>query len=400
MYRDGNYRVVLETKGSFTCPSEAGLIDEDRKLCDQLLNETQPIPSDILFGDDHFPRFHRNLRGRSEARICLDLHPRVAPSVENLYICGRREFEGLIEGHNDPWVKAIPFYGPRPQPDHTFGFKWTNFTEEHRRKLGIEPTEKSYYTAREDIYFPYLTVEVKCGKQGLDLADMPNINSMTTVLRGVVDVFRRAGRAKDVHRRVLGFSISHDDNGVRIHAHYPEIDGDKTTYWRETLKDFSISNDKGKDRWVCYHFTLNVCQKFALPFLKRLQAAINTLPDPITQQTGLVATFDEFSVQSSQDDISASDSQDGFKKPRTVRGLNAELKTLIQSLQRQLEQQRKEAKEQEQLLLTQLEQQREESERQRKEAEQQRKEADQHQKELMMMLKQQGDQIKQLLDKR
>ncbi|KAJ9648666.1 hypothetical protein H2198_010968, partial [Neophaeococcomyces mojaviensis] len=394
VYKDGNYPVVLETKGSFMRPSEAGLIAEDREFCDKLLTATQPLPDDVLFDDDHFPRLHLNLRGRSEARLCVDLHPRVVPSVENLYIGGRHEFEGLIEGHNDSWVKSVPFYGPRPQPDHTFGFKWSNFTEEQRRKLNIEPTEKSYYTAREDIYFPFLTCEVKCGKQGLDLADRPNTHSMTIIQRGVVDVYRRANRAKDVHRRVLGFSVSHDDNGVRMYAHYPEIDGDKTTYWRETLKDFSLGNDKGKDRWACYHFTLNVCQLFALPFLQQLKVVIDQLPDPIMQQAELASTLDEISVQSSQDDASAPELQDdGFKKPRSGRGLNAELKTLIQSLQRQLEQQRKESKERERLLLSQLEQQ-------RKEAEQQRKEADEQQKELVKMLKQQSDQMKQLLDKR
>ncbi|KIW09745.1 hypothetical protein PV08_12029 [Exophiala spinifera] len=385
-YKDVNYPVVLETKGSFMRPSDAGLVKEDQILCKKLLYTHQPRPDQSLF-DDRFDKFQTLIRGRSEARVFLDLHPLLVPSVENLYISGQEEFHGLIEGHNDPWVKGISFYGPRPQPDRTYGFKWSNFTELQRRKLGIEPWEKSYYTAREDIYFPFLTSEVKCGKQGLDLADRPNAHSMTVALRGIVDVFRKANRASEVHRRALGYSISHDDRSVRIYAHYPEVEGDNTSYFRETIKELNIGDERGEHRWISHQFTLNVCQIFAPALLKRLTAVIDELPDPLTR-TLEPASMDELSVQSSQDDSSAPESQDeGFRKPPRGRGLNAEFRTMIQNLQRQLEQQRKDAKDRETLLAAQLEQQRKDSEQQRKDSEQQRK-------ELVQLLKQQSDQIK------
>ncbi|KIW13813.1 hypothetical protein PV08_06593 [Exophiala spinifera] len=347
-YKDVNYPVVLETKGSFMRPSDAGLVKEDLILCEKLLYTHQPRPDQSLF-DDRFDKFQTLIRGRSEARVFLDLHPLLVPSVENLSISGREEFHGLIEGHNDPWVKGISFYGPRPQPDRTYGFKWSNFTELQRRKLGIEPWEKSYYTAREDIYFPFLTSEVKCGKQGLDLADRPNAHSMTVALRGVVDVFRKANRASEVHRRALGYSISHDDRSVRIYAHYPEVDGENTLYFRETIKELNIGDERGEQRWISHQFTLNVCQIFAPALLKRLTAVIDELPDPLTR-TLEPASIDELSVQSSQEDSSAPESQDeGFRKPPRGRGLNAEFRTMIQNLQRQLDQQRKDAKDRETL---------------------------------------------------
>ncbi|KIW36237.1 hypothetical protein, variant [Exophiala oligosperma] len=399
-YKDVNYPVVLETKGSFMRPSDAGLVKGDKTLCEKLLSTHQPRPDHSLF-DDRFDKFQTLIRGRSEARVYLDLHPLLVPSVENLSISGREEFRGLIEGHNDPWVKGISFYGPRPQPDRTYGFKWSNFTEIQRRKLRIEPLEKSYYTAREDIYFPFLTSEVKCGKQGLDLADLPNAHSMTVALRGIVDVFRRANCASEVHRRALGYSISHDDRSVRIYAHYPEVQGENTLYYRETIKELNVGDKSGEYRWISYQFTLNVCQIFAPALLKRLTAVIDELPDPLTR-TLEPANIDDLSVQSSQDDSSAPESQDeGFRKPQRGRGLNAEFRTMIQNLQRQLEQQRKDfeqqrkdseqqrkdAKDRETMLVTQLEQQRKDSEQQRKDSEQQRK-------ELVQLLKQQSDQLK------
>ncbi|KAK5093563.1 hypothetical protein LTS08_008887, partial [Lithohypha guttulata] len=353
-----------------------------------------PIPTDDLFDDDHFPAFHTNLRGRSESRLGADLHPRIMPSVENLCILGQQELGNLREGYNDSWIKSIPFYGPRPQPDHTIGYNWSNFNEQERRKLGVEPTKKSLYTAREDIYFPFLTAEVKCGKQGLELADMPNAHSMTVHQRGIVDLARGAKRTNVVHRRVLGFSMSHDDNGARIYAHYPEVNGEEITYWRETLREFTFGRDKGKDRWRCYQFTINVCKIFALPFLKQLRELIEQLPDPATQSFGLSAGFDDISVQNLQDDASTVESQDeSFKKPSGSRGLQAELRTIVNSLQRQLaqqrqdaEQQRQDTKERETALLTQLE-------KQRIDHLQQRQGLEQQQRELMSVLATQSKQI-------
>ncbi|KAK5313536.1 hypothetical protein LTR93_010840 [Exophiala xenobiotica] len=305
-YKDVNYPAVLETKGSFMRSSDAGLVKEDKILCEKLLYTHQPRPDHSLF-DDRFDKFQTLIRGRSEARVYLDLHPLLVPSVENLYISGREEFRGLIEGHNDPW------------PDRTYGFKWSNFTESQRRKLHIEPLEKSYYTAREDIYFPFLTSEVKCGKQGLDLADRPNAHSMTVALRGIVDVFRKANRASEVHGRALGYSISHDDRSVRIYAHYPEVKGENTSYFRDTIKEVNFGDERGEHRWISHQFTLNVCQIFAPDLLQRLTAVIDELPDPLTR-TLEPANIDDLSVQSSQDDSSAPESQDeGFRKPRRGR---------------------------------------------------------------------------------
>ncbi len=412
-YKDVNYAVVLETKNSFMRMSPAGVVDEDRRLCERLLREDQPILQDSMFDDNRFEEFCSHLQDRSEARVYLDLHPLLVPSAENLFVRGQRSLQHLIEGYNDRWAKAIPFYGSRPQPDHTVGLKWSVFTELQRHKLGIEPTSKSYYTAREDIFFPFLTSEVKCGKQALDLADRANANSMTIALRGVVELFRKARRPMDVHRRVLAFSISHDHNIVRLYAHYPEIDGDKTSFYRYKIKQFDYSDGGGVEKWTCYTFTRNIYEKFVPAYLELIKRAVDQLPDPVEESFDSAIAPDEESALSSQEVASsAPESQEGgFRKPRQTRGLNAELRTMIQSLQMQLERQRDDAKAHEAALLTQLEEQRKESERQRDDAktheaalltqlEEQRKESEQQRKELMQLMKQQSEQLNQILKNR
>lgn len=60
VYKDVNYQVVLETKGSFMRPSIAGMVKEDKEPCERLLTTSQPIVSDALFSDGYFDKFHSN----------------------------------------------------------------------------------------------------------------------------------------------------------------------------------------------------------------------------------------------------------------------------------------------------------------------------------------------------
>ncbi|KAF4547061.1 Hypothetical protein D9617_62g044180 [Elsinoe fawcettii] len=366
--------------------SDRGMVGQDLDLCKTLLSATQETERDPLF-DLHFDRFRANLRGRSEARICTDLHPRLAPSVENLFIAGRTKFGSLTEGYNDAWVKSIPFYGPRPQPDHTYGFRWDSFSELQRRKMRVDPQQKSLYTAREDFYFPFLTAEVKCGRQGLDLAERPNMHSMTVAMRGIVDLHRRANRASEVHRRVLGFTISHDDATERIHAYYPETDGEETTYWRKVVEEFAIGSQDGEHRWTSYRFTLNVCEMFALPLLDRLKHVIDELPDPLSQSGELSSNLGDFSVQSSQEEDSIRDGTS--RRSHSAGGLGTGFRNTIQNLQQQLLEQQRKAEEQQKRAG--IERMRAEEQQQKREEEQQRRFKEQEEKleRLMGMLEEQ-----------
>lgn len=226
-YRAVNYVTTLETKGCFMRQSSAGPMPEDIALCKRLVSQPIQPPNGTLLDDQYNTDFHNALQNRSEARLLVDLHPLIMPSAENQYIRGNQSLKDVIDGYNDPWLKTEPIYGPKPQPDHARGLKWSTFSESQRRKLGIKPDEKSPYTVREDMYFPYLTAEIKCGNQALDFADRQNMHSMCIALRAVVSLCQAAGCTEEVHRRILGFSISHDLGGLRIHGYYPEIDDGK-----------------------------------------------------------------------------------------------------------------------------------------------------------------------------
>ena len=103
---------------------------------------------------------------------------------------------------------------------------------------------------------------------------------MTLAVRAFVELYRSLGRGREVElsRKILAFSISHDHETVKIYGHYPVIDGAQTTYFRHTIKEFNITNEKGKERWTAYKFTMNVYNVFMPKLLDLITSAIDDIP--------------------------------------------------------------------------------------------------------------------------
>jgi hypothetical protein len=137
------------------------------------------------------------------------------------------------------------------------------------------------------MYLPFLTCEVKCGAAALDIADRQNAHSMTLAVRGIVELFRLVKRENELHRKILAFSISHDHRTVRIYGHYPIIDGEKTTFYRHPIKEFSFTSEEGKDKWTSYKFTKNVYDIWMPTHLKRICSVIDKLPSDLNFEVSL-----------------------------------------------------------------------------------------------------------------
>lgn len=86
--------------------------------------------------------------------------------------------------------------------------------------------------AREDTYFPFLTCEVKCGDQALNIAYRQNMHNASTLVKGVVELFIRVQRQKELHRTILALSVSHDNEGVRLYGRYALVDGNEACFYR------------------------------------------------------------------------------------------------------------------------------------------------------------------------
>jgi hypothetical protein len=128
------------------------------------------------------------------------------------------------------------------------------------------------------MYFPFLTCEVKCGAAALDVADRQNAHSITIAVRGIVELFRLVKREKELHREILAFSISHDHRTVRIYGHYPIIQGNETTFYRHPIRTFDFTELDGKEKWTAYKFTKNIYDIWMPTHLKRICSVIDELP--------------------------------------------------------------------------------------------------------------------------
>jgi hypothetical protein len=124
---------------------------------------------------------------------------------------------------------------------------------------------------------------------------------MTIAVRGIVEFFKLAKREKELHREILAFSISHDHAAVRIYGHYPVIDGNKTTFYRHTIRRFDFTELDGKEKWSAYKFTKNLYDVWMPTHFKRLCSVIDELPrdpnfsvSPLSGGTRLSQVFESY----------------------------------------------------------------------------------------------------------
>lgn len=319
-YRNAGYTILLERQGSYMNESEVGVTEASLSVCGTLLGSAQTVPKDSLFGDDVFQATCEKVQNKNEARVIRSITPFIVPSVEDLATLGATHLKHLIEGVNECWTGNIAVEGPLPKPDYSVGFKRSAFTRQQLKKL--DPLfgsifDTSLFVATCQMYFPFLTCEVKCGAASLDIADRQNAHSMTIAVRALIELYKAARREKELDRQILAFSISHDNTSVRIFGHYLVIQEDKTTtFYRHSIHAFDFTALNGKEKWTAYKFIKNVYDIWIPIQHKRICMAIDLMPD-INFGLSQTASFPQSAPQSSQQSnadpiIGEGDSQPSF----------------------------------------------------------------------------------------
>ena len=99
---------------------------------------------------------------------------------------------------------------------------------------------------------------------------------------------------------MLAFSISHDYRSVRIYSHYPVIEGDKTTFYRHSIREFSFTEQDGKEKWATHRFVKNVYDHHSLKLHEIIYSGIDDLPAGINFDLSRSASFSQSIPPSSQ----------------------------------------------------------------------------------------------------
>jgi hypothetical protein len=255
-------------------------------LCQTLLDATQSTPKGTLFGDDHFKSTCLRLRNQNEAMVFQDLFPLIVPRAEILHEFGAENLKHLTGNINQKWYGCVPMVsGPHPQPDYAVGFKESAFSQSQLERLGpfIQGWKGTPFLATAWMYFPFLTCEVKCGNEALDIADRQNAHSGSVAVKQLIDLYREVSLERELHQEILAFSVSHDHRSVRIYGHYALVNGDITCLHRHLIRSFDFVEQDGRDKWTSYKFILNVYNTFVPTLFERICTAIDLLPDPNPQ---------------------------------------------------------------------------------------------------------------------
>lgn len=310
------YQQILESVGIYMGLSEPLLraAQTDKAFCRELLKEKHPVPTDSLFNDDLFESTCEDIANRNEARVIQDIGRLIVPAPEELFRRGAKHLKHLIETVDESWIKVIPLVrGPRPQPDFAVGLKSSAFTSEQLKKL--QPSIGDWQTtsrlvATDELFFPFLTAEVKCGNEALNIADRQNAHSAAVAANAVVELYRLVSRQDELNRKILTFSISHNNEAVRMYGHYAVIKEKNTLFYRDPVDKLDFTRKDGKEKWAPYMFTRNIYDEFYPIHLERICSAVDQLPNPedfAVESFSQQSNFESFDQNDSQ--LTASDSQ-------------------------------------------------------------------------------------------
>ena len=206
---------------------------ESQLLCGQLLQSRYPEPQHTAFPLSQFLAVWQRAENRNEARVYSDITPLPVPSPELLSICGVQELENVAEEIGAEWSKCQTLGGPKPKPDLAVGISTSAISEEEVAKLKnhIAPERPTLFT--DHMYFPFLLCEVNCGNEGINRADRQNMHSGSLAVKAIVELFQAldSNQAAQLHGQILVFSVSHDNERVKLYGHFPILDGDRTAFY-------------------------------------------------------------------------------------------------------------------------------------------------------------------------
>ncbi len=376
------------------------LVSSSSKVtCKDLQNITREVISPTVYTDTEVLEVIKLCRNRNEATVNRDVTPLILPPIKLLYLKDKdkeNQFQHFTDEVNTQWHESWVLAGPRPKPDLAVGFFSSAFTIAENAKLTNYTSFENLTRSTDDLCFPFLMCEVKCGNEGLDYADRQNMHSCSVAVKALLRLEHKADQYRDDKKfesllgKVLVYSISHDQKLARVYGHYALVEGEKWTYYRYHIANYDILY-KERDLLAIHNFARNVVTMYGPKLLKQIQDAIAVLP--ITSTLSFPAGAMSLNSQQLSQQPSQAGDPEGFATPI----FPASAQKLFDEQKKQMDEQKKQMDK----LLEQLEQQRKDNKEQmerQKEKEQQMERQMERQREKEQHMERQLERLLQQLE--
>ena len=349
------------------------LLSPDSKVtCNHLQKLTCVAISPTVYSKAETLEVIRLCINRNEAMVSRDVTPLIVPPIKSLYIKdGVNHFGHFTDEVNTQWHGSWVLAGPRPKPDLAVGFSTSAFSIAENKKIINYTSFENLTRPTDELCFPFLMCEVKCGNEGLDWADRQNMHSCSVAVKALLkleqkaDQYREDTQFESLLGRILVYSISHDQKDARLYGHYALVEGERWIYYRHCIEKFDIGR-KEKDLLALHNFARNVLTLYAPKLLKRLQKAIAVLPVSSTLSSSAgTMNFEVDSQQGSQQFLQRRDAE-GFATPVLPASTQKSMDKLLQLLQDSKEREERRERQMQQQM-RQMQQQMEEKDNQIKE---------------------------------
>ncbi len=285
------YEVHILSKGLDMNPfkGEDLISRESKHLCIDLQLITRKTIEPTIFPNGVIRRVLDFCRNRNEAIVLRDVTPMIIPSIISLYFGGDNSLEHVVDEVNADWYRQCVIEGPQLRPDLAIGLSSSAFTDEEIFKLKMYASVDNWAQVTPQMFFPFLMCEVKCGREGLNMADRQNMHSCSVAVRAVLRLEQEADKyrekndigkkADSLNGQILAFSISHDQEDARLYGHYAIIQGDKLAYYRYRIRKFDLTDSSSL--LAIHNFVRNLLKSYLPVHVQRLKDALAALPESL-----------------------------------------------------------------------------------------------------------------------
>ena len=281
------YEVYILTKGlDMNYFRGRDLVSEQsKKTCAELSQIDVRMIEPTAVPQDKIPEMMSYYANRNEAIVNRDITLLIIPSIRLRYYCGASHLEHVVDEVNANWYSQCVLEGPQLRPDLAIGLLPSTFTKEEIEKLKRYTSVNNWTHVTPQMLFPFLMCEVKCGREGLDVADRQNMHSCSVAVRALLRIEQEADKyrqekkkAESLSGQVLVFSISHDQQDARLYGHYAIVQGENWTYYRYRIRKFDLTDDNSL--LAIHSFVRNILKSHLPEHVQRLRDALAALPDP------------------------------------------------------------------------------------------------------------------------